>query len=605
MTFGLTHNILDVFNPAWLFGPIFGKELRVSSRRRRNYVMRFVYLALLTGFLTIVWLDAVKFAVSSRAYSVSRLAQAGKQIIVIIVWFQFFATQFIAVVMLSTAISDEITRRTLDVLMTTPITSFQIVLGKLSSKLLQLVLLLGVSLPLLAVIRGFGGVPWDYIVSTLCMTLTTLIFVGSLSLFFSTFSRKAYVVIILTLVVLGLLFVFPLFLINQGSRSMFKYFIPVILLYHMNPYAMLDVGTKIMLDPSLVGRIQFSWLIHCGFMLTVSAFILFYCVYRIRKIALAKISDHPNVLACLRRFWNLTFGDKTVTTQANTPIRRVKGPPVVWKELRSRISSREKLIVLVIIGLEVTMILTMYLFPFVVDAFGLAETHMFYIWTFLGLGMLSATVLSSTCITSEKESRSWPLLLTTTLNDWQILFGKFVGVLRRSLFLWLLLFVYVGLFWLYRCVGPFAFIHLILLIAGTTIFLCGTGFYLSVRLKHTSEAVITNVVLAASLWGLLPLLLKLLESAVRGISIVYYKDFIYQRINELRECYLNLVPFVQARVVMAYAFSRSVWSSFRWPDHYRDPMESTYLILVVMSSYILIGLLFAWRATLRFRQNIF
>ena len=43
--------IRKVLSPSWLTGPIFGKELRVSSRRRRNYVLRFVYLMLLTGFL--------------------------------------------------------------------------------------------------------------------------------------------------------------------------------------------------------------------------------------------------------------------------------------------------------------------------------------------------------------------------------------------------------------------------------------------------------------------------------------------------------------------------------------------------------------------------
>ena len=599
----LANSLSGLAGLSWLAGPIFGKELRVSSRRRRNYWTRFAYLAFLTAFLTVIWLDAVDFAGSSVTYVASRLAQAGKQIIVILVWFQFYATQLVAVVMLSTAISDEIYHRTLGVLMTTPITSFQIVMGKLSSKLLQLILLLGVSLPVLAVVRIFGGVPWGYIISSLCMTLTALIFVGSLSLFFSTFSRKAYVVVVLTLLALGALFGLPFMLMSRISLRMLSRNIPLIALCHANPYVMLHTGTTIMLNPYLAGGTRFSWPIHCGIMLTASALVLFYCMRRVRRIALAHASGRPNVLVRLQRFWNLKFANKAATAPTNGRIRRVIGPPVVWKELKSRISSREKRIVAVIIGLELAMIIAMYLFPVFANAYGHEETHMLYISIFMGLGMLSVAVFPSTCITSEKESRSWPLLLTTTLNDWQILVGKFIGVLRRSMFIWLLLFVYVGLFWIYQCVRPLAVTHIIVIIAGTIVFLCGTGFYFSSRLKRTSEAVITNIVLAASVWGLLPLLLGLLQGVVRGNT--YYGRMVYRSIHEFRDIYLSMVPFVQARVVMVSTFARSGWSSYRWPDHYRGPEESTYLILTVMFCYMLVGLLFAWRATRRFRRNIF
>jgi len=179
---------------SWLTGPIFSKELRVSSRRCRNYVLRFLYLSLLTGLLGMVWLALIERG-GSGLFRASRMAEAGKMVIVCTVWFQFCVTQLVAVVMLSTSISDEVYNRTLGLLMTTPISAFQIVMGKLLSKLLQLILLLAISLPVLAVVRVFGGVPWGYVVSSLCVTLTTMIFFGSLSLLFSVFTRRAYIVI--------------------------------------------------------------------------------------------------------------------------------------------------------------------------------------------------------------------------------------------------------------------------------------------------------------------------------------------------------------------------------------------------------------------------
>jgi ABC-type transport system involved in multi-copper enzyme maturation permease subunit len=522
----------------------------------------------------------------------SHLALAGKQIIIFLVWFQFYAIQLVAIVMLSTAISDEIYHRTLGVLMSTPITSFQIVMGKLSGKLLQLILLLGVSLPLLAVVRIFGGVPWDYIISSLSITFTTLIFVGSLSLFFSIFSRKAYIVIILTFLALGLLFGLPFMSMNRIPIRMLSGDISRIALSHANPYIMLNISTSIMLDPSLIGRIRFSWLIHCIIMLMASAFVLIGCVHYVRRVAIAQAAGHLNVLERLRHLKIVKPANKTVTTPTNARIRRVKGPPVVWKELISRISSREKRIVAVIIGLETAMIFALYLFPVIADILGDRQTHIIYIWIFMGLWIFSATVFPSTCITSEKESRSWPLLLTTTLNDWQILFGKFMGVLRRSLFVWLLLFFYAGLFCASQYVGPLSLVHIIFIIAGTVVFLSGTGFYFSTRLKHTNEAVITNIALVISIWGLLPFFLTFLAQADRSM-------------NYLREYYLDLVPFVQASVVMVASNFNSVWSSYDWPDHNRGPLESTCLILTVMLGYMLLGVLFAWRAKRRFRRDIF
>ena len=167
MTEAIIKYVGRILSPFWLLGPIFDKELRVSSRRRRNYVLRFAYISLLSTILFFFWVNVVQTS-GYNLYYVSRMAQAGQAIISFIVWFQFCATQLIAIIMLSTSISDEIYNKTLGLLMSTPINSFQIVMGKLLSKLLQLILLLVISLPLLAVVRIFGGVPWNFIISSLC-----------------------------------------------------------------------------------------------------------------------------------------------------------------------------------------------------------------------------------------------------------------------------------------------------------------------------------------------------------------------------------------------------------------------------------------------------
>src|SRR4051812_22633228 len=57
---GLLRPLVRAVSP---FGPIFGKELRVAARRKRNYALRVVYLGTLLLFLLLAW------ATSRAAYS--------------------------------------------------------------------------------------------------------------------------------------------------------------------------------------------------------------------------------------------------------------------------------------------------------------------------------------------------------------------------------------------------------------------------------------------------------------------------------------------------------------------------------------------------------
>ncbi len=129
-------------------GPVFDKELRIASRRRKSYVLRFAYVGLLTAFVAGAWFaSADDGSAGSAVYQASRMAAAGRYIAVAIVWFQFIAAQLLAVVLLGTAITDEIRKRTLHVLAVTPITGLQIAGGKLAGGLLPIIMLLAASLP--------------------------------------------------------------------------------------------------------------------------------------------------------------------------------------------------------------------------------------------------------------------------------------------------------------------------------------------------------------------------------------------------------------------------------------------------------------------------
>jgi len=93
----------------------------------------------------------------SRIVMASRMSDVSRYVTMALVIFEFLAIPLLAAVMLGSAISEEIRKGTLATLLTTPITHWQLVAGKLLSRLLQLALLMAMSLPLLAILRVFGA----------------------------------------------------------------------------------------------------------------------------------------------------------------------------------------------------------------------------------------------------------------------------------------------------------------------------------------------------------------------------------------------------------------------------------------------------------------
>jgi len=583
-------------SPLWIAGPIFDKELRVSSRRRRNYVLRFVYLTLLILFLSLMWTTTVRSSSSTGLYAVSRMAEAGKGIIAFIVWFEFCAIQIIAVIALSTSISDEISNRTLGALMTTPINSFQIVMGKLFSKLLQLILLLAISLPLLATVRVFGGVQWDYVVSGLCITLTTTIFLGSLSLFFSIFNRRAYVVIITAVAALIIFALLP-FLAGFGWKAVAGRWpgnTVTAIIFCPNPYYTLFFKTMGMLEPRSAGGMPRAfWLIHCASMLLASIFTLLMAVVFVRKVALRQAVGQTGAPRRIRRQAMPAAQTSIEQTKPHARPRRVKGPPVLWKELRSPLFGKRRLRTYIVAFAAFILLLVSYGLFARERLLDDRSTHMAYVLIFLALGMLLSAVLPATSICSEKEARSWPLLLSTTLTDRQILLAKFIGSLRRCLLAWSLLLGHLAFFTLTGFIHPVGLLQFALLITWVSVFLTGTGLFFSSRCKRTTASVMANLALAGCLWVIMPLLIVIsaqISRAGRDIAGV---------------C-ADANPFVHAVCIINAVARDGRIGRYDWLAlDSSDATAATIWISLCLIIYVSAGLLFLWRAASHLRHRIF
>lgn len=598
-------------NPSLLTGPVFGKELRVSSRRKRNYLLRSIYLILLTIFVVIVWSSSVDVGSKSQvsaAYIASRMAAAAVAIVTTIVVFQFVATQIVAVIMLSTSISDEIYNKTLGALMSTPINSFQIVTGKLLSKLLQVIILIAVTLPLLAIVRVFGGVPWAYIFSSVCITFTAIVFAGSLSMYFSINISRAYEVILKTVFSLAVLYTFipaimTIMFVRYGSFANPQV---VFLLAVTNPFYLIIAKTAMMVgatSPMFAMPVNSNiWPLHCVFMLAVSGAVLGRSMIIVRKVALRQATGNTQVSANRIRRKKSTEKPSPAGSKENEQfgrIRDVHGPPVVWKELRKPIILGGPRAPFIAGAMTVLAMAFTYIVCIRENCLHKNFCHVAYTIVFMILALTANIVLAATSITIEKESHTWPLLLATSMDDLQILAGKAAGIFRRCLPVWSLLAGHVILFVLCKYIHPVTIVHLILIIVWAVIFLTGAGMYFSTLCKRSTSAVVATLAFAILLWGVIPALLGLMMTTIQS-----EKPFLI---------YMSTNPIVQAGTVMAGAsgqYNANIplgYLKYPWPNEWMEGTigKTTLMVFATTALYTSAGLLFAWRAKCRFRRKIF
>ena len=497
MIAALTNFVTQTLNLSRFTGPVFDKELRVSSRRKRNYFLRFAYVCLLTGFIAFVWFVTLRTGGSASAtYQVSRMSVIGKYVTTTIVWFQFIAIQLIAIVMLSNAISDEIYHRTLGLLMTTPITSLQIVIGKLSSKLLQLVLLLTISLPLLAIVRVMGGVPWDYVVSSLCITLTAAIFAGSVSLFFSISNRQSHSVIVRTVLVCFLFYIIPLIVMHLLQFAYQARIISDKLLFYLNPFITLGFTTQNMHTASLAAPI-ISWKLHCIIMLGLSVSLLAFSAFCIRKVGLRQATGQAGIFSSRRE---RRIADKKLKTgevlyAVSKRIRPVKGPPIIWKKIINLWIKNSRIGAILTTTLALLILIVAYGYCTYKDLFSHQETHIAFIIIYFFFGLFRTATSAATCITTEKEAQTWSILLTTPLTEKQIVFEKIVGSCLAGWAFWFLLAAHLVVFSLAGFISPVAILPLVLLIISSMLLVSAVGVFFSSCFKRSSISASVNLIL--------------------------------------------------------------------------------------------------------------
>src|SRR5436305_1279842 len=119
-------------------GPVFDVELLTLARRKRYYAFRFLY-GLLLLFLIAQNDPAVNGGYhvgASGELSIQELAEVGRMMFTTFAWSQAVVVLMITPALVAGVIADEKQRKTLHYLLSSRLTSGEIVLGKLCARML-------------------------------------------------------------------------------------------------------------------------------------------------------------------------------------------------------------------------------------------------------------------------------------------------------------------------------------------------------------------------------------------------------------------------------------------------------------------------------------
>lgn len=146
------------FRWLWALGPgnpVAVRIVRTGSRRSGHFWARTGYLGAL---ILLLWFGLLGAGGIAGEQSFSDLAKAGTYLFTVAIHGQVLAICLLAPLFMAGAISREHAGETFDILLTSPLSNLQVVLGSLFGRLFFVLALLAAGLPLFAVLLVFGGV---------------------------------------------------------------------------------------------------------------------------------------------------------------------------------------------------------------------------------------------------------------------------------------------------------------------------------------------------------------------------------------------------------------------------------------------------------------
>ncbi|MDE6212706.1 MAG: ABC transporter permease, partial [Lachnospiraceae bacterium] len=180
------------------WNPIVKKDLQVTARSMRLSWGLFAYEAVLTMIfllaLSIIQQESGSFYSSGNIYGYLIYLFPALSIA------QVCIVALVAPVLTASAISGEKERQTFDIMLTTCMSPFSIVLGKVMSAVLRILFFVAAGMPIMALAFVVGGLSWSYLFYFVLTIILLSVFSGSIGIFCSALCRRSITAVILSYV---------------------------------------------------------------------------------------------------------------------------------------------------------------------------------------------------------------------------------------------------------------------------------------------------------------------------------------------------------------------------------------------------------------------
>ena len=199
--------------------PILLRVVGMAGKRTRDLVTRCLYLGLLIGIVLL----AIANSNDNSGTSLDVLTHTSETIFYRMSFLQLGLVALLAPIFTAGAITQEKDSQTYDILLATPLSNGQIVLGSLGSRLFFIIALLISGIPIFSITKIFGGVAIGDIVTSFCIAAATACVTGALATAIATFkvgTRRT----IFSFYMLVVIYLVGVYLLDQ-----MKYFNPVLL----------------------------------------------------------------------------------------------------------------------------------------------------------------------------------------------------------------------------------------------------------------------------------------------------------------------------------------------------------------------------------------
>ncbi len=404
-----------------LAGPLLTREAVTAPRHPKLFLIRAGYLA---AFVVLMYTAGQATFERRPVQTLGDSAAFGRFLFDLFAMVQLTLAAAAAMLFSSSVVSQEKDRRTLVLLLMTDLTNFELVAGKLASSLLLVVMLIGVSFPVFAILAVLGGISAAQIFWVEAVCLATAALVGSWATLVAYWRDKTFQTLA-TCVIGGLLFVGVVEGISAVGGSSLAW-----LAATFNPYrAMASVLDPFASQPGVVSPVPTAlWpvLASCSLatLLGLTTMVMVR-VWNPSRFAFDQMAEPtPEEIAAA------TALDLAPATNSKREHRDIWNLPVLWREVCTRAYGRK----MIFVKLAYFVLAGFILFN-LTKTYGNQQLILGMMspvgFAFASLSLVSLILVNAqavTSLTSERDAQTLELLLVTNVTAKEFVFGKLGGI---------------------------------------------------------------------------------------------------------------------------------------------------------------------------------